>query len=339
MALIPLLCGMRFSSHADMVINIDAAKGVALIRDSHTGRVMAFKATADDLGTMRVGDEVKADWKTGALIDIKGIAKTAALIEPDPGEPCCNVVAVAKDKAIANGLLSGIITAAGKPYDAVAPFHGVVIAKDLKSGALHVLEMSVEAHNATGKVASAVIDDVKASDPVWMEGTFGLVRAKGRMHAFKLRGAEGKDKQPWVLEPDAKAEGRYGIIRTNWHAKTGSGYQEIKVFLPGKRDQDEYHENFKKEHSVIEGEYDISINGMFLEKVPIKAGHATRILLGALRSTAKYENQLAIQNSKDQSVAKIQGGEIIGLPLGTYHLKVGTRTVKVDVKENEVTEF
>jgi hypothetical protein len=78
---------------------------------------------------------------------------------------------------------------------------------------------------------------------------------------------------------------------------------------------------------------------MWLLNVPVKVGHATRILLGALHSTADYAKQLAIHDSKDQLVMKIQGGTIIGLPIGTYHLKVGTRTFKVEIKENEVTEF
>ncbi len=146
-------------------------------------------------------------------------------------------------------------------------------------------------------------------------------------------------KNPWVIEPDSGALGRNGIVRTKWHEKTSSTYQAIYVYLPGKHESDEYHEFFKSEHRVLEGRYDMRINGMWLLDVPVTAGHATRILLGALHSTADYANQLAIHDSKDQLVMKIQGGQIIALPIGEYHLKVGTRTFRVEVKENEVTEF
>jgi hypothetical protein len=158
------------------------------------------------------------------------------------------------------------------------------------------------------------------------------------MYAFKVRGADN-DGGPWVIEPDPEAVGRYGMVRTNWHEKASSNHQSIKVYLPGKRDADEYHEVWKTKHSVMEGEYDIMINGMVLEKVPVKAGHATRILMGALHSTAPYAQQLHIMDTKDRAVRTLQGGETVALPIGTYHLKVGTRTINVEIKENEVTEF
>lgn len=345
LAVLAFAASASLSSHADIVMHVDAAKGVALVRDSHTGRVMAFKASAADLGAIKVGDEVKADWKTNKLVSVKGAARTLPLVEPDYGEPCCNVVVVAKDKAIANGLLSGIITGGGKPYDAVAPFYGIVIAKDLKTGAFHVLDTSVAVEGETPAGAtshpmtmSKAIDEIKVDDPVWIYGKYGAFKSKGVLYGFKLRGAE-TDGGPWVVEPDPKAVGRYGIIRTNWPEKTGSGYQAIYVYLPGEREKQEYYEFWKKEHSVMEGEYDIKINGMILEKVPIKAGHATRILMGAIHSTAPYATQLTINDTKDRKVMAIQGGETIALPIGTYHLKVGTRTIKVEVKENEVTEF
>jgi hypothetical protein len=332
------------SSHSDVVVHLDTAKGLAYVRDSHTGRVMAFQPTAAELGTMKIGDLVKADWKAGTLSELKGVKRTAALVQPDYGEPCCNVVVVAKDKAIANGLLSGLVTDGGKPYDAVAPFHGVIVVKDSKSGKYHVLDTAVlsekEAPAGSPQLMemSKLLDEVKVDTPVWVNGKYGMFKQGNALYGFKLRGADN-DGGPWVVEPDSKAQGRYGIVRTNWHAKSGSAYQSIKVYLPGKRDADEYHENWKTEHSVMEGEYDVYINGMILEKVPIKAGHATRILMGALHSTAPYAQQLHILDTSDKKVMSIQGGQTIALPIGTYHLKVGTRTINIEVKENEVTEF
>ena len=51
------------SSHSDLVVRIDAAKGLVSVRDAHTGRVKAFQASAADLASLKVGDEVKANWK------------------------------------------------------------------------------------------------------------------------------------------------------------------------------------------------------------------------------------------------------------------------------------
>jgi hypothetical protein len=332
------------SSHSDVVIHVDPARGVAFVRDSHTGKVMAFQASAQELGAIKIGDPVRADWKVGTLTELKGVRKTAALIQPDYGEPCCAVVVVAKDKAIANGLLSGLVTDGGKPYDAVAPFHGIIVAKDNKTGKYHVLDTSVlsekEAPAGAPQIMemSKLVDEVKVDTPVWVNGKYGMFKQGNTVYSFRLRGADN-DGGPWVIEPDAEAVGRYGLIRTNWHEKSSSNHQSIKVYLPGKRDADEYHEVWKQKHSVMEGEYDIMINGMVLEKVPIKAGHSTRILMGALHFTAPYAQQLHIMDTKDRAVRTLQGGETVALPIGTYHLKVGTRTVNVEVKENEVTDF
>ncbi len=326
------------------VIGVDAVKGTVSVRSNYTGRVMQVKS-ADLAKTLKVGDAIDADAEMKAVTSVKGVARTAALVEPDYVEPCCSVVTIAKDKAIANALLSGVVTTGGKPYDAVAPFHGIIVAKDKTTGAFHVLDTSVMVaqERPTGATASPMtmsktIDEIKVDDPIWINGKYGAFKSKRVTYAFKLRGAE-TDGGPWVIEPDSEAVGRYGVVRTNWHEKSSSNHQSIKVYLPGKRDADEYHEVWKTKHSVMEGEYDIMINGMVLEKVPIKAGHATRILMGALRSTAPYAQQLHIMDTKDRAVRTLQGGETVALPIGTYHLKVGTRTVKVEVKENELTEF
>lgn len=146
-------------------------------------------------------------------------------------------------------------------------------------------------------------------------------------------------KKPWVVEPDTRATGRYGILVTPWIQGTSSGHQRIYVYLPGKRDKDEYHEDWKTEHRLFEGDYDVMVNGMVLEKVPVKPGHATRILLGAIKFTGSFSQQLSILDVNGGKVRTIQGGETVSLPIGDYQVKVGTRTVKVEIEENKTTEF
>ena len=71
----------------------------------------------------------------------------------------------------------------------------------------------------------------------------------------------------------------------------------------------------------------------------MKAGHASVIQLGALHSMAEYATQLPIRDLKDREVARIQGGEVISLPVGTYHIRVGTRMVDALIKDNQITDF
>lgn len=366
------------------VVSVDAVKGAATVYNRYSGRIMqvADAALAKEL---KVGDVVDADAAMAKLVKVKGLDRTVTLREPDGVEPCCAVVAVVKDKATAEALLAGILanpnadpaepvnkpgTNPAEPVNALRnkikgadlvngikadfsselngaePVNGIIVARNLSTGALHVLNASVIDPGTMGSVASPITGSVRLGDPVYVEpaSRMAMLKTQTGTYAFNLRGIKKtsepiNDMKPWVVEADAKAQGRNGIIRTNWHEKSGAGYQRIYVYLPGKRDQNEYNENWKTEHTVMEGEYDLVINGMVLEKVPVKVGHATRIRLGALRSTAAYANQLHILDSKDRKVNNIQGGEVIALPIGIYHLKVGTRTVKVEIKENEVTEF
>lgn len=150
---------------------------------------------------------------------------------------------------------------------------------------------------------------------------------------------EPEREKPCVVEPDERATGRYGMLVTPWIKGTSSGHQRIYVYLPGERDKDEYHEDWKTEHRLFEGDYDVMVNGMVLEEVPIQPGHATRILLGALKFTGTFSQQLAIMDVNGGKVRTIQGGETISLPIGDYQVKVGTRTVKVEIEENKTIEF
>lgn len=332
------------------VVRTDVAKGLVTVRNRFTGQVKNIN-DAGLAASLKAGDAIDADAGMGRVTSIKGIARTAALIEPDYAEPCCGIVAVAKDRSIANGLLQGIVTMAGKPYDAVAPFHGVVIAKNNSTGALHVLEMAVDMQAGAQPITagkpqitamrtmSKMIDEVKAGDPVDIQGNYGVVRAKGGHYAFKLRGAEGKDKQPWKIEPDPKAEGRYGFVRTDWIEGTSTSNRVLFVYLPGEREKYEYYEVFKTEHSIVEGEYDIKVNGAIIEKVPVKAGNVTRIIMGALRSTGPSSQALFVHDMKGRQVQMMMGGEVVSLPIGTYQVKVGTRMIKIEIKEGEVTDF
>lgn len=365
------------SSHADVVVRIDSAKGLVNIRDAHTGRVMAFKASSADLANLKVGDEVKANWKSNALVEMKGVAKTAALVEPDYVEPCCGVVAVVKDRAAMQALLGGIFAEPGnntkdpaepvngftkniKGIDAIngvqadfgnvldgaEPVNGIILARNIATGALHVLNASVLASDGLSQTSAPITSSVRIGDPVSIDAAAGIAMLKSgtATYAFNLRGIKKygepiNDLRAWVVEPDANAKGQYGIVKTEWHEKAISGHRSLYVYLPGEREKHEYYELQKREHSVLIGEYDMKVNGVLLEKVPVKAGHATRILMGALHYNADYANQLSVFDAKDRLSLKMQGGETFAIPIGNYYAKVGTRTMKIEIKENQVTEF
>lgn len=373
-ALAGLAIPVHFVEPCCAVVKADAARGMVTLRNRYTGRVM--QVSSPELAqSLKVGDVLDADPEMRQVISVNGIARTVALQEPAGLEPCCNVVGVIKDRAAVQALLGAVfgepindatmpagsfdaLKSKVKGIDAVKgiqadfrsvldraePVNGIILAQDKLTGALHMLNASVTDPNTMGSVAAPITSSTRIGDPVSIDTTTGVATVKTQtgMYAFGLTGVKksaSTSANPWVVEPDPKAVGRNGIVKTSWHEKSGSGYQRIRVYLPGKRDKEEYYENWKTEHTVLEGEYDVSINGVFLSNVPVKVGHATRILLGALHSTAAYANQLAIHDANDNFCNKIQGGEIIALPVGKYHVKVGTRTIEIEIKENEVLDF
>jgi hypothetical protein len=354
------------------VVGIDAAKGSVSIRNRFTGRLMQIK-DASLAAELKLGDAVDADGAMRQITMVKGAAKTAALIEPDGIEPCCSVVAVVKDKAAMEALLGAMFAEpVGNPAEPVndirgkargaapindivskihgaEPISGIVVATNTTTGALHVLNLSVADANSMEAVSAPITSGVKIGDPVYLDPVngIGMMKSAGETYAFNLRGIKKTAepvgaKGPWVIEPNPEMKGRFGRIVTKWHEKTSSGHEAINVYLPGtdpKTGKAEYTEYWKTDHDQMEGEYDVSINGAMLKNLPVKAGHNTRILMGALRSTAAWGNILYVHDVNDKEISSLQGTEVLALPIGTYHLKVGTRMVPIVISEDELIEF
>src|SRR5687768_8998408 len=89
------------------VVAVDSAKGIATIQNRFTGRIAQIRDAAL-VRTLAVGDQLDADAGMRQLVSVKGIAKTAALIAPDYGEPCCGVVAVVQDLQAAQALMGAL---------------------------------------------------------------------------------------------------------------------------------------------------------------------------------------------------------------------------------------
>jgi hypothetical protein len=58
-----------------------------------------------------------------------------------------------------------------------------------------------------------------------------------------------------------------------------------------------------------------------------------------MTSACSAKRSLVIHVKKDRRISGIQGCTVIALPIGKYVFKVGTRTVKFEIKESKVTEF
>jgi hypothetical protein len=85
----------------------DPTNGVVTIRAIRTGRTFQFKAGGGQLRSLQVGAAVVMDARSARVLSIAGVKRTYAVFEPDPAEPCCEIVTIRPD---AHEPTNGIVT-------------------------------------------------------------------------------------------------------------------------------------------------------------------------------------------------------------------------------------
>src|SRR4051812_21246991 len=78
------------------IIMLQSPDGVT-IRNNTTGRTFLIKVDALDFGNLKVGDQVTADFASNRVTGIKGVARSYAVNQPNPFEPCCGITSIKPD--------------------------------------------------------------------------------------------------------------------------------------------------------------------------------------------------------------------------------------------------
>jgi hypothetical protein len=221
--------------------------------------------------------------------------------------------------------INGIIDPAG-------PVNGIALLRDLASGAYHVVAVSgTPPPGVIGSGATASIDDKTG---------VALFRSNNQTYSHPLyrpTTADPANKGPWVVTPDAEIKGMMGRLVTNFHADTDGTWRGVWVYNVGTTDQVSYMV-VGEPHVIVEGEYDVKVNNVTLSRVPIKRGHETRILIGALKFGAGGQNRRSIFDASGRvELFQMNEYETIGIPVGAYSIKAGSRVVTFVIKDGEVT--
>ena len=90
--------------------------------------------------------------------------------------------------------------------------------------------------------------------------------------------------------------------------------------------------------TLMPGIYDVDISKKRLPSVPVKSGHDTRVKVGLLRVSAGKDTRIDITDS-GKTLTSGFGDQVIGLPVGAFHVLVAGQTEGVKIEDGKVTEF
>ncbi|HET8721874.1 MAG TPA: hypothetical protein VFM24_07590 [Nitrospira sp.] len=159
-----------------------------------------------------------------------------------------------------------------------------------------------------------------------------------------VKGPEGISKEPRTAGPvlyccaivaNVNLKGRLGRLVIAFPSAAVPTGTRIAVFKDGREVQADYGNH---EFELLSGTYEIKIGGRTVPNVTVKAGHDTKVRVGVLRITGANNRRAAVLED-GKEIAGAYGGELIGLPAGTFEVQMAGQTKKVTINEGKVTDF
>lgn len=140
-----------------------------------------------------------------------------------------------------------------------------------------------------------------------------------------------------VANPDLK--GRLGRLVVNFPEGTNPGSTRIDVFKP--EEQNPLVGGFGSNiFDLLPGSYDVEISKKRLAGVTIQSAHDTRVKVGVLHINAGGNTRVDVVDKGGESpLTGGYGNQTVGLPVGTFQVKVAGQAETVTIEENKVTEF
>jgi hypothetical protein len=86
------------------------------------------------------------------------------------------------------------------------------------------------------------------------------------------------------------------------------------------------------------GAYDVDISGRTVRNVTVPAGGEATMKVGVLRVAGASSRRVSVREA-GQEIAGAYGGELLGLPSGTYDVYVDERTETVTIVDGAVTDI
>jgi hypothetical protein len=129
--------------------------------------------------------------------------------------------------------------------------------------------------------------------------------------------------------------GRMGRLVVAFPAEAATGGTAVTVSKDGKELLSGYG---SRNWDLLPGVYEVSISGKQIQNVTVKAGHDTKVRVGALRIVAANDTRAVVIDAGNELTSGY-GTQMIGLPVGSFDVQVAGQTEQVVIKEGAVTDF
>ncbi|HWP30556.1 MAG TPA: hypothetical protein VNK96_02350 [Fimbriimonadales bacterium] len=154
----------------------------------------------------------------------------------------------------------------------------------------------------------------------------------------KPAGGGKEASEAWEITPNSKLRGVTGRLIAKFPERTDSGARFFHVYKAGTKE--EVHPTTTEPLLLPQGEYDVRVVDVILAKVPIKAGHDTRIKIGAVTFAGGGNTVYHVYDAKgEKELFVMAANQVRPMPVGKYAVKMGSTLVQFEIKDGEVTEL
>ena len=314
------------------IIGINKTTGIVTATENTTGRAFQFKLPAARITTVAIGDPVSVDMNLGTVTAVKRLAVApAVMMEPEDAVPCCSVIQIEPD--------------------ASQPCCAIVTAKDNASGAEFEFRVTDANLRNTIKTGDPVFRFADTNDATLRMRTTGTVKwfndARTRTarsnpseaeplsaFSYKVIGSE-----KWKLVPNAALNGAMGRLIVSPPANSSYFVGVFRTGSTESRAAQYVGTNFM----LLPGSYDVKVahdnSPLRVRGVPIQRGMDTRLAVGQLSLNLPQTQWTVMDEAKEGTVWIGYGQLRLGLPVGTYYVKVNDEFSKVRVRDGQITQF
>jgi hypothetical protein len=135
--------------------------------------------------------------------------------------------------------------------------------------------------------------------------------------------------------PNGSLTGRLGRIVVAFPRSAEPTGTRISVHQNGAEVQAEYGSH---SFELLPGTYEVNVGGKNVSEVTVEAGHDTTIRVGVLRVAGEPSRRAAVLE-QGRELAGGYGGQLIGLPIGTFDVQIAGRTTQLTVGEGEISDL
>jgi len=138
-----------------------------------------------------------------------------------------------------------------------------------------------------------------------------------------------------AVVPNPALVGRLGRLVVSFPPAAVPSNTSLAVIKDGKELQSGYG---SQTWELLPGNYDLSVSGKTINSVAVQARADTNVRVGVLRISAGSQTHWEVLDG-GTAIANGYGSKLVGLPVGSYGLRISGQTESFAIRDGEVTDF